>query len=193
MKEAGNGIGLILSLISWVAIRVFEVTWGLIKVAVFLAIVFGALKSLSGTSFPVIGDVVGWAKAANPSFFGAAFLLWVAENWMALALLLVFLNSVSSRRVLGELSKTGGYTRIFIGTVMNYFSVETETPSLKKMRDKGALSVIKQGVTEGVVTRVFGIELADDSLSAKAMRCGEAVCLSDDIKEAVGSGADGKD
>lgn len=106
-----------------------------------------------------------------------------------LAVLLIFLNSVFSRRVLEELSETGGYTRIFIGTVMNYFGVETETPSLKKMRVAGMWTVMKEGLSEGIITRILGIELPDDRLSAKAVRYGEEVHLADDMKEAMGSDA----
>ena len=190
MKEAIEVIGSILLLIvSWA----FRLAWGIIKIVIFLAILWGAVKSLSNTSLPVIGDIVTWVKTTNPDFFGAAFLSWVAVNWMAFAILLIFLNSVFSRWVLEEISKTGGYTRIFIGTVMNYFGVETETPSLKKMREAGMWAVMKEGLSEGIITRILGIELPDDRLSAKAVRFGAEVHLSDDVKEAVGGETDKQD
>lgn len=192
MKEAAEVTGSILFVIaSWA----FRVAWGIVKIAVFLAILWGAIKNLSSTSLPVVGNIVSWAKTVTPGFFGAVFLSWVSENWMAIAVLLIFLNSVFSRQVLEELSKTGGYTRIFIGTVMNYLRVETETPSLKKMREAGLWAVMKEGFTEGIVTRVLGIELPDDRLSAKAVRHGEEVHLADDMKEAIDRKAekDGKE
>jgi len=187
MKEAAEVTGSILFLLASWALRV---VWGIIKIAVFLAILWGAVKNLSDTTLPVVGGVVSWAKTATPSFFGASFLSWVAENWMAFAVLIIFLNSVFSRWALKELSKTGGYTRIFIGTVMNYLGVETETPSLKKIRDSGVWAVMKEGLTEGIVTRILGIELPDDRLSAKAVRHGEEVQIADDLKEAKGGKAE---
>jgi hypothetical protein len=187
MKEAAEVTGSILFLIaSWA----FRVVWGIIKIALFFAIFWGAVKSLSNTSIPVIGDIINWAKTANPSFFGSIFLSWVAENWMSFAILLIFLNSVFSRWVLEELSKTGGYTRIFIATLMNYLGVETETPSMKKMRKAGMWAVMKEGLTETVLIKILGVELPDDRLSAKAVRFGEEVHLSDDVKEAMGSETD---
>jgi hypothetical protein len=187
MKEAAVVTGSIAFLItSWA----FRVAWAVFKIAVFLAILWGAVKSFSSTSLPIVGGIVTWAKTVTPSFFGAAFLSWVAENWIGFAVLLIFLNSVFSRWTLEELSETGGYTRIFIGTVMNYLRVETETPSVRKMREAGRWAVMKEGLTEGIVTRFLGIELPDDRLSAKAVRHGEEVHLSDDVKEAVGGDSD---
>jgi len=187
MKEAAEATGLILFLIvSWA----FRIAWGIIKIIVFLAILWGAVKSLSNTSLPVIGDIVGWVKTTNPSIFGATFLSWVAENWMAFAVLLIFLNSVFNRWVLKELSETDGYTRIFIGTVLNYFGVLTEIRSSKKMREVGMWAVMKEGLTAGIITKILGIELPDERLNAKAVRYGEEVHLSDDVKKAVGINTD---
>lgn len=184
MREAAEVSGSILFLIASWALRV---AWGILKIAVFVAILWGAVKGVSNTSLPLIGDLVSWAKSTTPTFFGATFLLWIAENWLTFAILLVFLNSVSSRWILEELSTTGGYTRIFIGTVMNYFRVETETHSLKKIREAGMWAAVKDGMTERIVTRILGIELPDERLSAKAVRHGQEVHLADDVKETIGS------
>ena len=188
MKKAAEMIGSILLLI---AFWTFRLVWRIIKIAVFLAILWGAIESLSNTSVPVIGDIVSLTKTANLSFFGVAFLSWIAENWMAFAILLIFLNSLFSRRALEELHETSSYTRIFIGTVMSYFGVETETHDMKKMRKTGGVwAVMKEALAEGVAARTFGIELPDSLLSAKAVRYGNEVHLSDDVKKAVGGDTD---
>lgn len=187
MKEAAAVTGSILFLITSWAVRV---AWGIVKIAIFLAILWGAIKSLSSTDIPVVGDIVTWVKTAAPVFFGANFLSWVSDNWIHLAVLLIFLNSVTSRWILKELSETGGYTRIFIGTVMNYLRIETETPSLKKMREAGWWTLMKERLTEGIVTQILGGELPDERLSAKAVRHGEEVHLVDDVKVATNSDAE---
>ena len=106
MKAAAEITGSILSLItSWA----LHVAWDILKIAVFFAILWGAVRGVSNTSLPLIGDLVSWAKTTTPTFFGATFLSWIAENWLAIAILLVFLNSVFSRWILEELSTTGGY------------------------------------------------------------------------------------
>lgn len=66
---------------------------------------------------------------------------------------------------------------------MNYFRVETETASMKKMREEGMLSVMKDGLLEGIFSRILGTKIPDERLSAKAVRYGEEVSLSDDLKE----------
>lgn len=76
-----------------------------------------------------------------------------------------------------------------MATLMNYIGIETETPSMKKMHEEGVLAVMKEGLTEAILKRIFGVEMPDDRLSAKAVRYGEEVHLSDDINEAVGSTA----
>ena len=150
MKEAAEVTASILFLIATWA---FRVAWGIIKIAIFFAILWGAVKNLSTTSLPVVGSVVSWAQTTTPSFFGATFLSWVSDNWMALAVLLIFLNSVTSRRDLDDLSKTGGYTRIFIGTVMNYFGIQTEVPFGQRMREVGMWASMKERFSENFFQR----------------------------------------
>ena len=80
MKEAAT---VTISMLYLIASWAFRIAWGITKIVVFLAILWGAVKSLSSTSLPVVGGIVSWTKTATPSFFGAAFLSWVAENWVA--------------------------------------------------------------------------------------------------------------
>ena len=67
--------------------------------------------------------------------------------------------------------------------MMNYFRVETETASMKKMREEGVLSVMKDGLFERIFARILGTKIPDERLGAKAVRYGEEVDLSDDLKD----------
>lgn len=163
--------------------RAIRVAWWVLKLITFLAILWGATRSLTSTSLPFVGDIVNWVHNVAPVFPGSRYFSWVAENWMVFAVCYIFLNSVFLRPYLNKLSETGDYLRIFIGTIMNYFRVETETASMKKMREEGMLSVMKDGLLEGIFSRILGTKIPDERLSAKAVRYGEEVSLSDDLKE----------
>jgi hypothetical protein len=163
-----------------------RVAWKIVKVLVFVATLWGAIKSLTDTSVPVIGGIVRWAKTFDPSFFGGSFLSWVAANWMSFAVLVIFLNSVFSRAIFDKLEKTSTYMRIFMATMMNYFRVETETPATKTMKESGAWAVVKEGFSERLLAFILGVQPPDDSLQAKAVRRGREVELSDDLTEALG-------
>ena len=182
MKEAAVLTGGLLFLI---ASLFFRVAWSIFKIAAFLAIMWGAIKGLSDTSLPVIGAIVSWAKIVSPSFFGASFLFWVSENWIGLAVLLIFLNSISANQTLDKLSETGGYTRIFIGTLLSYLGIQTEVPSQQKIREKGMWATIKERFYEGIAHGIFGMEQTDERLNAKAVRDGEEVHLENDIKKVM--------
>ena len=166
--------------------------WRVLKVTVFLAVLWGAAASLTAIDLPIVGDVIAWAKSANPKFYGSTFLSWVADNWLPFAVIILLLNSMFSRWTLRELSETGGYSRIFIATIMNYFEVETETPGMKKIRESkwndptGFWKSIKEGINELLMTRIIGFaQPYDEKLDAKAVRHGDEAHFADDVKKAV--------
>jgi hypothetical protein len=175
----------VFSLLFLIIYRAIRVAWWILKLIIFLAILWGAARSLTTTSLPFVGDIVNWAHNASPVFVGSPYFSWVTENWWVFAVCYIFLNSLFLRPTLNKLSETGDYLRIFIGTIMNYFHVETETASMKQMREEGMLSVMKQGLFEGIFARILGTTIPDERLSAKAVRYGEEVSLSDDLKEAT--------
>jgi hypothetical protein len=152
----------------------------------FLAIAWGAVRSLTATSLPIVGDFVAWAQTAPPGFIWAQFLSWIAENWRVFAASYIFFIVVFIiRPAIDELSQTGSYQRIFMGTMMNYFRVQTETESLKKFREEGSLAVMKQGLFERIFYSMLGQKPPDEALEAKAVRAGEEVSLSEDLREAA--------
>lgn len=173
------------SLLYLIVYRAIRVAWWILKLIIFFAILWGAARSLTTTSLPAVGDIVNWTHNVSPVFVGSRYFSWIAENWWVFAVCYVFLNSLFLRPKLNKLSETEDYLRIFIGTIMNYFRVETETASMKKMREEGMLSVMKQGLSEGIFARILGTKLPDERLSAKAVRYGEEVSLSDDVKDAT--------
>lgn len=168
--------------------------WRVLKAAVFLAVLWGAIASLTTNDIPVLGDVINLAKSTKLDFFGGVVLSWIAENWMTFAIIMILLTTLQNRWTLKELSETGGYTRTFIATIMNYFEVQTETPSMKKMQEQGFWSIIRDGIQELWWSKIIGfMQPHDDRLEAKAVRQGDEVRFSDDIKKAVGTEAPNSD
>ncbi len=180
MNDIATALGSLLLLIS---LFVGRVIWAVLKLSILLCILWGALKSMSDTSLPLISDVIRLSKTSTLEFYGAEFFIWISNNWINFAILVIVINTIVINNSIQQLTKTSSYTRIFIATFMNYFNVVNQNPSMEKIQESGMLSILKEGLSDKLLSFIFGVEPRDDALDSKAVRGGVKVNFSDDVKE----------
>lgn len=154
--------------------------WIVVKVAIFLAICWGALKSVGDSPPPGLSALVSFARSASPDFYGAAYLIWVADNWMPVAIFVVFLLTVLRERDVKKLTETSNHARIFIGMMSKYLNVTGDTPDLVRLRKEGARRSFVHGLKRSVVDFFLGTDI-DYLYDAHPIRDGRKVTFKDDF------------
>ena len=178
MKE---GLELVIGAAVYLFWRLVASAWWILKVVVFISVVWGFVKALSDTAMPILGTAISAVKSADPKFVGADLVLWISDNWMSVAVAIIFINSVLGLKVQRELEKTSRYTRIFIGTIVSYFNIQPEISFSVRVREIGFWAAWKERSSSELVLTILGFP-GDDTMTAKAKRNGREAHLVDDVK-----------
>jgi hypothetical protein len=168
--------------ILYIVMQAFRAFWLVAKLVIYVSVLWGAAKTLTKTEIPIIGSAISWVHTYEPSFWGHEIFLWVASNWLPIAVAVMFLTVLSSRRILFDVSKTDDYTRIFIGMMMNYLRIHPKVSAQSALEDKGAWKTMIDALKMHLVFEIVGMEPPDDRLNAKAMRDSKEVHFTDDIQ-----------
>ena len=181
MKDFLQTLG---ALLGWLALRALSILWALLKLAVFVGILIGAIRNLienntvrlDGVDFSVSGifDLFLFPVAV------------AAENWQIAGFVVVFWLICATNAAIKRMSSDVSQTKIGLITLLNYFETETETEGLKGLRDKGLWKWWMESLSMAFWGRVVGVDM-DDALTARPVRRGESVSFKEDLERAEGA------
>ena len=145
------------------------VLWRLVRLALIVGILIGAWRNLSG--FDSAGSLVNW----------------FSQNWMALAIVWIFLNSIAIRSATSVLETTSEYTRLFIASMLEYLQFTPRVPAQDEIEARGLWSAWRANFSVSLLTLLlFGPMEDDQCLRAKPVREGSQAALAGDIEAALG-------
>lgn len=113
-------IVLIFGTLAFVAWRVVAVTFYAFKCAAIAAAVLGALRALSDTTLPVLGDIIGAVKSLSFDSVWWPYVEWGASNWIVFALLIVMWELVGQRVDRSERAILARHQRLYMATVLTF-------------------------------------------------------------------------
>lgn len=179
VKSVIEAIGL---LFGFVALRLGAMVWWLLKVFFgFCVIVGAAVQILEGFDLAQYEQMTWYVGVWDGIVsLGRS----VVSNWMAVAVLMVFLWVIGIKRRAEQVERDVTHTKIGLVALLNYLEIEVETEGMKQIKEVGGWSTTKTGWTNRVLGFVLGgsvRDAADDTLTSKAVRHGGEVNLRMDM------------
>ena len=141
-----------------------DLVWFLVKVFVSVGIGWGILRSF--TQFP-LETISYWQEhlqSTSSDHPGMAFLAWVADNWLPLAVLIVLVLAIRSYRVLRAVGPTSHHAAFAASALANYLDVNPTTPRLLKLEGdeevtltRSFWTILKEGLAGGIFNIMTGV------------------------------------
>ena len=164
-----------------------ELVWFLLKVFVAVGIGWGILRSLTPFPMETISYWQDQLQSPSPNLPGVAYISWVADNWLSLAVLTVLVLTIRSHRILRVVGITNPHAAFAVSALANYLDVDPTTPRLLKIQGEEVVTLTRLSWTafkDGLVGRIFwnltGVPfLPEDAIPG---RKGDVVSFKEDFR-----------
>ncbi len=110
-----------------------QLFWFLARLFIASAIAWGLIVSLDPFPYGVVRSLQEAMSSATLNFPGGRVFQWFAGEWFKIAILVLLLNSVHTRRVLKKVGPTSHHAAFAVSAIANYLSINPTTPRLLGM------------------------------------------------------------
>ena len=135
-----------------------ELAWFLVKAFVAVGIGWGILRNFTPFPMETISYWQEQLQSPGPNLPGVAYLAWVADNWLSLAVLTVLVLTIRSHRILRVVGITSPHTAFAASALANYLDVDPTTKSRLKIEGEDEATLTRLYWTifkESLVGRIF--------------------------------------
>ena len=129
-----------------------------------MGIGWGILRSFTQFPMETISYWQEHLQSTSSDHPGMAFLAWVADNWLPLAVLIVLVLAIRSYRVLRAVGPTSHHAAFAASALANYLDVNPTTPRLLKLEGdeevtltRSFWTILKEGLAGGIFNIMTGI------------------------------------
>ena len=162
-----------------------QFAWFLGRLILAAAIGWGIVTSLKPFPYETVRSWQELLSAGTPDFPGAQLFLWCADQWLQLAILVLLLNSMRTRRVLSGVGLTSHHAAFAATALANYMSISPSTPRLLGIEEKSDKGFWKSMWSEVVYERILRIFAGAPFLPDEVIpeRQGHAASLKEDLEQ----------
>lgn len=165
------------AILGLVGIRIAEVAWGLLKLAVLAAILYGAAMEIGGRA-PAQWPEASLALGTVWDYAAAGFET-LAETWITVAVVVLVISAWVQSSAIRDIENRTGMNLIALVTLLNYLQIETDTEGMKAFRESRFLKHMKEGMFASLI--LGNAAAFDDRLTARATRGGLDATLLNDL------------